>query len=417
VNSEQLTGNKSIHRRDGRLCPLEAKYFARKLERKCNMNFKARKTIAIMLTLFILIVPNITLGVNADILMNYPNDPDLFFYITAYQYIIDNYPADIDGQRLITNSLKGMLQGLDPYSNYYTPEEAAYLYSNIYGELTGIGIYMEEKDSYIHIFDIVKGSPSEKAGLQPGDKIVSIDGQTAKNMALQDAKKLLQGETGTVVKLEIKRPFRKNTIIYEVTREKIEINPVDYGIKDGNIGYIELKEFNQSASRELAKALEFFDEKKIDKIILDLRDNGGGLLSEGINVSRFFVPAGPIVHVKEKNTEILTHVSTNQDPKYNLVLLVNENTASASEIVAGAVKDTKAGIIIGTKTFGKGIVQSLIPLAGGGMLKMTTAQYLTPNKNDIHGVGIQPDIVIKNNTSTDRQLNRAVSLLQSYRNK
>ena len=220
---------------------------------------------------------------------------------------------------------------------------------------------------------------------------------------------LIKGPVGTKVKLKVKRG--EKTLSFQVTRGTIAVNPVEYKTLENNIGYIELKEFTGQATKEVNKALRSFDNKNVNKLILDLRDNPGGLLSEAISISRLFVTKGPIVHIREKNKALLTHTSGLEKPKYKLVVLVNEDSASASEIVAGAVKDRKAGSLVGTKTYGKGTVQSMMPLSDGSMVKLTIAEYLTPNKTSINGIGIQPDYTIEN-TEEDLQLKKAIEILK-----
>ena len=371
------------------------------------------KKLCILLLAFALLIPNMSFATDASSIMQIQREPDLLFLIDTFQYIKSIYPFEIEDEQLIEGGLKGMLQTIDPYSNYYTPEEAIEIYKSLYGEFTGIGVYIEEKDSYINIKDIIKGAPSEKAGLQKDDLIISIDDKDIKGISLDNAHEMIQGQEGTKVKLGIRRGKKSKPIYIEVTRENVVKDPLEYEILENEIGYIKLYEFSQSSAAEMERVLEELDGKGITQIILDLRDNPGGLLDQAIEISRQFIPAGPIVHIKEKNKELVTHISTNKTPKYKLIVLVNENSASASEIVAGAVKDTKAGTIIGKKTFGKGIVQSVIPLDNGGLLKLTTAEYLTPKKTSIHGIGIQPDIVVENKTNEDLQLKRAMKEIRA----
>ena len=370
------------------------------------------KRISIILLVIILIIPNITFAVTEEGLQYLEKDTDLLFFIETFQYIKDTYPFEVKDSHLLEGGLKGMLQTLDPYSDYYTPDEAKELYKSMFGIFSGIGVYIEKKDSYINILNTMKDAPGEKAGLMKDDLITSIDGKDTKDISLNDASKLIQGPKGTVVKLGIKRATITNLIYIEITRDTISINPVSYEIINGEIGYIKLTEFSQSANTEIKKALDVFDKKGLKKVILDIRSNPGGLLDQSVEISKHFVSSGPIVHIKEKSKELLTYISTTEKLKYKLVVLVNEYSASASEIVAGAVKDTKSGTIIGKKTYGKGIVQSMIPLGNGSLIKMTTAEYLTPNKTSIHGIGVVPDIVVENIGIEDEQLKMAINTLE-----
>ena len=373
------------------------------------------KKISILILVIALLIPNTSLAANANMLQGIERDTDLIFFMDAFKNIKETYPFEIEDKDLIEGALKGMYQALDAYSDYYTPEEADELYQELSGSFSGIGVYIEEKDSYINIKGTIKDSPGEKAGLKKDDLIISVDDKDIEGMSIQDAQKLIKGEEGSKVKLGIKRTNKTLPIYIEVIRQEIVINPVEYKILEKNIGYIKLAEFTESSAKELKKALAEFDKKNVSKVILDLRDNPGGLLSQSIEISRQFVPSGPIVHIQEKNQDLVTHISTNKNLKYKLAVLVNGNSASASEIVAGAIKDTKAGTIIGTKTFGKGIVQSMVPLENGSLVKITSAEYLTPNKTSIHGKGIEPNIKVENTITTngrDNQLEAAIKHLR-----
>ncbi|WFA08521.1 S41 family peptidase [Tissierella sp. Yu-01] len=366
------------------------------------------KKLLILLLAITLLIPSAAFAESALPIDLYQREADLLFLIDAFQYIKGNYPFEVEDDQLIEGGLKGMLQTLDPYSDYYTPEESGLLYDDILGQFTGIGVYIEEKNSYINIVDTIKGAPSEEAGLKKDDLIVSVDGVDIKGMPADDVTSMIKGQEGTKVRLGILRNNKTKPIYIEVMRKEVEINPVEYEVIEKNIGYIKLSEFTQSSTKEMKSALKELDKVGINKIILDLRNNPGGLLDKAIEISRLFVPKGPVVHIKEKGKALTTYSSFNENPKYEIVLLVNRNSASASEIVAGAVRDTKSGILIGQKTFGKGIVQSMIPLSNGGILKMTTAEYLTPNKTSIHGIGIIPDIQVENTLEEDLQLKEAI---------
>lgn len=372
-----------------------------------------KKKILIITLILALLIPNTTFA-TTEATAQYNNaEPDIQFFMEVYNYIQQIYPFDVENRTLIEGGLKGMLQSLDPYSDYYTPEESIAVYQDMLNIFSGIGIYIEEKDGYINIVDTIKNSPAEKAGLKKDDRILSIDGKDAKGITIQEASKLIKGLKGTKVKLGLKRKNNSLPIYVEITRDTITINPVEYEILENNIGYIKLNEFSMNSTDKFNEALTQLDKKKVKRIILDLRDNPGGLLNQVIEISRNFITKGPIVHIQERNTALVTHMSTTRKSKYKLVVLVNENSASASEILAGAIKDTKAGIIIGKKTFGKGIVQSMIPLNNGSIIRLTTAEYLTPNKISIHGLGVEPDIIVENIEDTDLQLKTAIEVLRN----
>ncbi|MBU5427933.1 S41 family peptidase [Tissierella pigra] len=365
-----------------------------------------KKTIAFLLILTLLI-PSTVWGESQSTYEE--KEANLLFFVDVLDYIQEKYPFEIDEDKLIEGALKGMLGSLDPYSDYYNSEEAEIIYKNLFGTFGGIGVTIEEKEGYINIKNTLKDQPAQKAGIKENDLIVSVDNMDIKNLPLEKVSSMIQGEKGTAVKLGIKRG--SEVLTFNIKRDIIEISPVKSEILKEKIGYIKIEEFNSQTTVETKKALNEFDNKKITKVILDLRDNPGGQLSEAVTISNLFVPKGDVVHIKEKNKALLTHVSTLEKSKYKLAVLVNENSASASEIVAGAIKDRKAGTLIGTKTFGKGIVQTLMPVDDGSIIKMTTAEYLTPNKISIHGKGIEPDIKVEN-TDKDLQLNKAIEILK-----
>lgn len=359
-----------------------------------------------------LLLPSFTYGVGNEALQSHEKEPDLYFFMEVFQYIKDNYPFEVENKHLVEGALKGMLQTLDPYSDYYTPEEAIEVYQELFNVFAGVGIYIEKKGDYIHVMDTIENSPAQKKGLKKGDTIVTIDGKDTKDLTTTEASKLIKGIKGTKVKLGIKRQGKKDILLFEITRDIITINPVKYEILENKIGYIKISEFTSDVTIKLLDALKEIDKKDINKLIIDLRDNPGGLLNQAISVSKLFVPKGPIVHIKEKNKPLASYLSELTEQKYKIVLLVNENSASAAEIVAAAVKDTKAGTIIGKKTFGKGIVQSMIPLGNGSMIKITTAEYLTPNKTNIHGIGITPDIIVEEVEGQDVYIKKGIEVLK-----
>ena len=339
-------------------------------------------------------------------------EADIELMLEVYNYIQETYPLELDQKAVIEGGLKGMLQAIDPYSDYYTPEEASELYMELMGYFTGIGIYIEKQENYITIVETIEGANAKEAGLLAEDVIISIDGKDTRDMSISEASSLIKGVKGTTVRLGIKRPEVDEILHFEIIRDEVVINPVSYKEIEEGIGYIKLNEFSQTAAMEIRRALGDFNKSGTRKIILDLRNNPGGLLNQAVRIAKEFVSEGPIVHIKEKGTSLLTYSSYNNVDIYELVILANENSASASEILTGAIKDRKAGTIIGKKTFGKGIVQSIIPLENGSLIKMTTAEYLTPKYKSIHGIGIQPDIEVDNVDGEDLQLERALKELR-----
>ena len=302
------------------------------------------------------------------------------------------------------DAIRDMLSNLDdPYTRFLEPKEFNQMRIDTSGELTGVGIQIvkdEESDSLI-IVSPIEGTPAYDAGIKAKDKILSIDDVPTSGMNIEEAVQLIRGQRGTKVKLEILRD--SNSFFKSLLRERIEIKTVTSKVNNSKngllIGYIRIKQFNANASKEMKSALKELEEKKVSGYILDLRSNPGGLLESSIDISRQFINKGIIVstltkdglkEIKKANGQALT--------RKPLVVLVNEGSASASEIVSGAIRDNKRGKLVGKKTFGKGLVQSMRTLVDGSGLTVTVAKYLTPNGTDINKFGINPDIEVKMNT-------------------
>ncbi len=341
---------------------------------------------------------------------------ELEFLGNLLKLIKANYAYEVTEKQLIEGAMKGLFYNLDDYSNYYTEEEFKELNEIVSGDFGGIGIHIIEKNGNIEVVTPIKDTPGFKAGIQPGDIIVSVDDADIKGITSKKATELMRGEPGTKVKLGIVREGEPKVLYLDIVRELITINPIEYEILKDNIGYIKITEFNNHTLENVLKAMGHFNINKVDKIIFDVRNNPGGSLSEVINVLRFLVPRGPIVHVKYSDGEIETHYSYNDEVNFKLAVLVNKGSASASEIFAGAIQDTKVGTIIGTTTFGKGTVQTIVPLVNGGGIKLTIAEYLTANQNPVNKIGIKPDIVVENTTKEDLQLKKAIEVLKAIKN-
>lgn len=338
---------------------------------------------------------------------------DIEFLEKLVELIKHYYAYEVTDRELMEGAFKGLFSSLDDYSSYYTKEEYKDLTETLTGDFGGIGVVITEKEDYIEVVSIIEDAPGFKAGIKPEDIIVSVDDVDIKGFTTSKAGKLIRGELGTQVKLGIKRKGEEKILYFNLTREIIEVNPVEHQILEENIGYIKITEFNSHALENVMKAVTEFENKKITKVIFDLRNNPGGGLDEVLHILRLLVPEGPLVHVKDPKGNIRTHNSFYaKTPRYKLAVLVNEGSASASEIFAGAVQDRGVGPIIGTTTFGKGTVQSIIPLVNGAGLKLTTAEYFTPNKNPVNKVGIKPDIVVENTTEEDLQLKKAIEVLK-----
>ena len=296
----------------------------------------------------------------------------------------------------------------DPYTRFMNPEEFQNMRIDTSGELTGVGITIakDEKTDKLIVISPVEDTPAFKAGILAQDLITKINGQDTKGMDVNDAVKLIRGEEGTQVTLTIDRQGKKKD--YNITREKIEIHPVRASVKDSNIGkigYIRLTTFNENAAKDMQNAIKSQEKEGVVGYVLDLRSNPGGLLYSSINIARMWINDGTIVSTVDRqgvsDRESATHKALTQKP---LVVLVNEGSASASEILSGALQDNKRGTLLGTKTFGKGLVQSVRPLGDGSGLAVTIAKYLTPSGRDINKHGIDPDVLVKLNEKQLKEL-------------
>ncbi len=320
-------------------------------------------------------------------------------------------------------ALDGMMKSVkDRYTVFLTPKDFAGLNQGLDGGDfggTGIVIQVDDKTKYISVENVVPDGPADKAGIQQDDLIISIDGATTKGLTLNQASGKLRGKEGTKVTLTIERDSNTLPAPITITRAKIHQLSVYEKMLPGKIGYVALTVFGRGTGDELNAALDRLQKEGARALVLDLRDNGGGYLEAAVAVSSKFIPSGPIVSVESRASNITTldadDTAINPVP---LVVLVNGYTASASEITSGAIQDSSVGTIIGTKTFGKGVVQTIIPLPDKSAIKITTARYLTPRNRDINHLGITPDIVVSENKhaqfgqpSKDEQLARAIQYL------
>lgn len=314
--------------------------------------------------------------------------------------IQSNYVDEVEPQTLIYGALSGMLKALDPYSQFMDPDTYNEMKVETEGEFGGLGIEISIRDNILTIIAPIDGTPAYKAGLEAGDKIVKIDDETTRDITLIDAVKKLRGEPGTKVDLTILREEERRLFDVTITRDIIKIASLkEAKVLEDGIGYIRIVEFQDGTEEELEKSLKELEKKGIKSLILDLRNNPGGLLNSAVAVSNKFLDANKTIVTTKGRRE--NHVMEfKARPKknyytYPLVVIVNGGSASASEIVAGAIQDNNRGVVIGTKTFGKGSVQTVVPLSDGSALRITTAKYFTPNGTSIINDGIQPDIIVE----------------------
>ncbi len=318
---------------------------------------------------------------------------DIYRYIQTYFY----WPNRVNQQKLLYGAMKGMVNSLDdPYSEFMTPQDYKQFQESMAGKFSGVGIYITIKDGVLTVIAPLSGTPAEKAGIRAGDQILKIDGVSTKGITLSQASVKIRGKPGTTVNLYVRHPDGTEENI-PIVRATITVDPVTSKLVDnGKIGYIQIRWFAGDAAAQLDKALSSFDLNHLDGLILDLRNDPGGYLTAAISVSSRFVDSGVIVTTKDRVSGDQTYWSSgNTIPDLPLAVLINGGTASAAEITAGAIRDHDMGILIGQKTFGKGVIQRLFTFPDGSALKLTTGEYHTPNGNAVQGIGITPDIAVK----------------------
>ena len=373
----------------------------------------------IFTTLTFFIFTNISFSANED---------DIYDKIDLFGEVLDKinkeYVEDINQSDAMDAAINGVLQSLDPYSSYMTPEVFKEMQTETSGKFGGLGIEIGMEAGVVKVISPIDDSPAAKVGVKAGDYIVKIDGIQVQGKTLYEAVELMRGTVGTKIEITVRRIGVKKAFIFEIVRDIIEVKSVKSKVIDNNVGYIRLTSFNDNSSDQIKKKIkELKKEKKIKKYILDLRNNPGGLLSQAIKISDFFLDNGEIVSTKgRKNSENRKWFAKKGDiiDGETLVVLINYGSASAAEIVAGALKDHKRAILIGENTYGKGSVQSIIPLKNNGAIRLTISKYYLPSGKSISGTGVTPDIEIAEssdefriNTETDNQLDFAVKLLNS----
>lgn len=322
---------------------------------------------------------------------------ELEVFSDVLNLIQNNYVEDVDPKTLIENAIEGMVNGLDPHSAYLPPEAFEELQADTKGEFGGIGIVITKEDDKITVISPIEGTPAYEAGIETGDTIIGVDDKSTKSMSLWEAVKLMRGPVGEPVKITIFREGEKEALVFDLKRDLIPVKSVKYAMLDNKCGYILITSFKEKTADELKEAYGALVSKgELNGLILDLRSNPGGLLDQAVSVSDFFLKQGVIVSIKGRNNDDTTDYNARNDGSegiYPMVVLVNGGSASASEIVAGALQDHKRAVILGTTSFGKGSVQTVRPLKNGSALKYTIARYYTPNGRSIQAEGIIPDII------------------------
>jgi carboxyl-terminal processing protease len=336
--------------------------------------------------------------------------------------INNEYVDEVDQSISMDAAINGLLQSLDPYSAYMTPESFEGMQTETSGKFGGLGIEVGMEAGVIKVISPIDNTPASKAGLKAGDYIVKINNAQVQGKSLMEAVDLMRGPVGSSIEITVRRRGIKKALIFNITREVIQVQSVKSELIDNNVGYIRLTSFNENSSEQIKKKINKLNKNKnLKGYILDLRNNPGGLLSQAIKISDFFLENGEIVSTKSRkvleNRKWFAKKGDLTDGK-TLIVLINYGSASASEIVAGALKDHKRAIILGENSYGKGSVQSIIPLKNKGAIRLTIAKYYLPSGKSISEVGVTPDIEVvegsddfKFNSETDNQLNFALELL------
>ena len=355
---------------------------------------------------------------------------DLYEKIDLFGEVLENikkdYVDDVDQAEMIDSAINGVLQSLDPYSAYMSPELFKEMQTDTSGQFGGLGIEIGMESGVVKVISPIDDTPASKAGIKAGDYIVRIGKEQVQGKSLMEAVKLMRGPVGSSINLTIRRKNVKKPLEFKIARKIIEVQSVASEVisKDKNLGYIRLKSFNDNSDKQFLKALKKFEKNKnIKGYVLDLRNNPGGLLTKAINITDFFLDDGEIVSTKGRNVSETRKFFARDGDEVNgkpLVVLINNGSASAAEIFAGALKDHKRAIILGENSYGKGSVQSIIPLQNGGGIRLTISKYYLPSGKSISEVGVTPDILIeetgddfKIKSDNDNQLNYAIKLFNS----
>ena len=355
---------------------------------------------------------------------------NLYEKIDLFGEVLENiqkdYVDDVNQSDMMDSAINGVLQSLDPYSAYMSPELFKEMQTDTKGEFGGLGIEIGMESGVVKVIAPIDDTPAAKAGIKAGDYIVKIGNEQVQGKSLLEAVKLMRGPVGTSIELTVRRKKVKKPLEFKIERQIIEVQSVSSKIigEEKNLGYIRLKSFNENSDKQFLKSVKEFEKKsRIKGYVFDLRNNPGGLLTQAINITDFFLEDGEIVSTKGRKVSETRKFFARKGDEIKgkpIVILINNGSASASEIFAGALKDHKRAIILGENSYGKGSVQSIIPLRNGGGIRLTISKYYLPSGKSISEVGVTPDIVIEEegddftiNTDKDNQLNYAIKLFNS----
>jgi carboxyl-terminal processing protease len=356
------------------------------------------------------------------------NDNALYEKLDLFSDVLEKinkgYVKEVDQSEVIDGAINGMLQSLDPFSAYMSPESFQNMNVETSGEFGGLGIEVTMESGFVRVITPMEDSPADKVGVKAGDYIIKINEKQVKGLNLMEAVNLMRGKIGTPINITVRRLDVEEDLKFVIVRDKIKVREVSSTIKE-NVGYIRLRAFNEQSGDQLLKKIKDLSKtnKNLKGYILDLRNNPGGLLSQAVQISDAFLDSGEIVSIKGRDkNDIKIYTARKGDAIKGkpLIVLINRGSASASEIVSGALKDHKRAILLGEKTFGKGSVQTIIPLKNKGGLRLTTAKYYLPSGTSISEIGVEPDIVVKeskenfkiNDDKKDNQLEYALNLFR-----
>lgn len=321
-------------------------------------------------------------------------ETDVEFMKKVIYFVLENYQYEVSQEEILNGLYDGFFNVLDDYSVYYTPKEYQAMLDDTAGEFIGIGVQIIDSNSQIVVVTPLPGSPALEAGIKAGDIIKYVDGYDITGVTSSQASLLIRGKEGTHVKIGIIR--ENKNIEFDLVRKTIVTSTVEGKIMDNNLGYLKVTDFSDNTVENVKKELAKFDENSVKKIVIDMRNNGGGTLNSAVDMLNLFVTEGPVVYVDYATGKEDVYESKLKEQKYEIAVLINEGSASATEIFAGAVKYKDEGVIVGTKSFGKGIVQTLYPLVDKSGVKFTTAEYFSVDKTPVHKIGITPDITVEN---------------------
>ncbi len=386
-----------------------------RINSKRKGHYMKRKFILIVTTVLLFILSKISFAAN---------DENIYDKIDLFGEVLDKinkeYVEEVNQNDAMDAAINGVLQSLDPYSAYMSPKTLIEMETEHSGKFGGLGIEVGMEFGVVKVITPMDDSPAEREGVKAGDYIVKIDGIQVQGKTLLEAVELMRGTVGSKIEITVRRKGVKKALVIEIIREIIEVKSVKSKIIDDSVGYIRLTSFNENSSKQIRNKIKKFKKNKINKYVLDLRNNPGGLLSQAVRISNFFLENGEIVSTKSRkpseNKKYFAKKGDIIDGKA-LIVLINYGSASASEIVAGALKDNKRAILIGENSYGKGSVQSIIPLKNKGAIRLTISKYYLPSGKSISRTGIVPDIEVvessddfRINTETDNQLDFAVKL-------